>query len=83
MRRGFDDRALREVADITGGKYWLATDADTLRSVHAEIDRLEKSEFEAVRYLDYREAFAPWALAALALLSIETLLRQTVWRTVP
>lgn len=83
IRRGFDDRALREIADITGGKYWLATDADTLRSVHAEIDQLEKSEFEAVRYLDYREAFAPWALAALALLSIETLLRQTVWRTVP
>ena len=83
IRSGFDDRALREIADITGGKYWLATDADTLRSVHAEIDQLEKSEFEAVRYLDYREAFAPWALAALALLSIETLLRQTVWRTVP
>lgn len=83
IRRGFDDRALREVAESTGGKYWLATDADALRSVHAEIDALEKSEFQAVRYLDYREAFAPWALAALALLSLEVLLRQTVWRVVP
>ena len=74
---------MREIAETTGGKYWLATDADALRSVHAEIDALEKSEFEAVRYLDYREAFAPWALAALALLSFEVLLRQTVWRVVP
>lgn len=83
LRRGFDDRALRDLADVTGGKYWLATDAGTLRSVHEEINRLEKSEFEIVRYLDYREAFAPWALAALVLLSIEILLRQSLLRTVP
>ena len=82
-RRGFDDRALRSLAESTGGKYWLATDADALRSVHREIDELEKSEFEVTRYLDYREAFAPWALAALMLLSLELLLRQTVLRTVP
>ena len=83
LRRGFDDRALREIADVTGGKYWLATDADALRSVHEEINALEKSEFEAVRYLDYREAFAPWALAGLLLLTMEGLLRQTLLRTVP
>ena len=83
LRRGFDDRALRDLAEVTGGKYWLATDADTLRSVHEEINRLEKSEFEVVRYLDYREAFVPWALAALVLLSLDVLLRQTLLRTVP
>ena len=83
LRRGFDDRALRDLAEVTGGEYWLATDADTLRSVHEEINRLEKSEFEIVRYLDYREAFAPWALLALAMLSLEVLLRQTLLRTVP
>ena len=83
LRPGFDDRDLRELADRTGGKYWLATDADTLRSVHEEIDRLEKSEFEVVRFLDYREAFAPWALAGLAMLSLEALLRLTLLRTVP
>ena len=83
MRPGFDDRALRDLADITGGKYWLATSADTLRSVHEEIDRLETTEFDVVRYYDYREAFAPWALAALLMLSLESLLRLTVLRTVP
>lgn len=83
LRRGFDDRALREMAKITAGQYWLATDAETLREVHAEIDQLETSEFAAVRYLDYRERYLPWALGALVLLSLETLLRQTVFRTVP
>lgn len=83
MRPGFDDRALRELASVTGGKYWLATSADSLREVHEEIDALEKTEIEMVRYLDFREAFAPWALAALVLLSVEALLRQTVLRSAP
>ena len=68
---------------MTGGKYWLATDSDALQAVHAEINDLEKSEIETVRYSEYREAFVPWALAALALLSIEALLRQTWLRTNP
>ncbi len=83
LRPGFDDRALREIADVTGGKYWLATSAETLRSVHEEINSLETSEIETVRYLDYKEAFMPWAMAALVLLSIETFLRQTILRTNP
>ena len=83
LRRGFDDRALREIADITGGKYWLATDADDLRAVHEEINTLEQSEFEALTYFDYRESFAAWAIVGLALLSLEQLLRLTVLRTIP
>lgn len=83
FRPGFDDRALRAIAESTGGKYWLATDSEALQAVHAEINDLEKSEIETVRYSEYREAFVPWALAALALLSIETLLRQTWLRTNP
>ena len=83
LRRGFDDRPLRDIAELTGGLYRLATDAETLRAVHREIDQLETSEFEAVRYLDYREMYLPWALAALVLLSSETLLRLTLFRTIP
>lgn len=83
LRPGFDDRDLRAVAESTGGKYWLATDAETLRSIHEEIDRLETSEFETVQYLDFKEAFAPWALAGLLLLTLEGLLRQTVLRAIP
>lgn len=83
LRRGFDDKALRAIADATGGIYRLATDAGSLRDIYKEIDGLEKSEFEAVRFLDYRELFMPWTLAALLLLSGELVLRSTVFRRTP
>ncbi len=83
FRQGFDDKALRAAAEATGGIYRLATDAGSLRDVYAEIDGLEKSEFEAVRFLDYRELFMPWALAALLLLAGESVLRATVFRRAP
>ena len=83
LRPGFDDRALRGIAEATGGKYWLAASSNALRAVHAEIDALEKTDIETVRYLEYREAFVPWALAGLVLLSLEALLRQTWLRTNP
>ncbi len=83
LKRGFDDKALRAIADTTGGIYRLATDADSLRDIYSEIDELEKSEFEAVRFLDFRELFMPWALAAMVLLIGETTLRNTVFRRVP
>lgn len=83
FRQGFDDRALRAAAETTGGIYRLATDSNSLRDIYAEIDSLEKSEFEAVRFLDYRELFMPWALAALLLLLGESFLRHTLLRRAP
>ncbi len=83
LKHGFDDKALRTAADATGGIYRLATDAGSLRDIYAEIDDLEKSEFEAVRFLDYRELFMPWALAALLLLIGESILRNTILRRTP
>jgi Ca-activated chloride channel family protein len=78
-----DERTLKAVADATGGAYFLATDADSLRRVYAEIDALEKTEIQAERYLDYRERFVPFALAALGLLVLEAALRATAYRTAP
>lgn len=78
---GIDDRALRELAEKTGGIYRLATDSDSLVDVYREIDELEKSEIEAVRYLDYRELFGPFAMAALLLLAMDVGLRTTWLRT--
>jgi Ca-activated chloride channel homolog len=78
------DRAtLEEVAALSGGIYRDASDADSLRAVYGEIDRLEKSAIEEVRYADYRELFVPFALAALLLVAAEALLRSLVWRGLP
>jgi Ca-activated chloride channel homolog len=78
-----DEETLTQIAALTGGSYFRATDADTLRGVYAEIDRLEKTQTVALTYQRYVEVF-PLALAfALALLVVEIGLVSTRLRTVP
>lgn len=52
-----DEKILMEIAERTGGRYFRATDADALRAVYREIDRLERSRISEIRYLQYREYF--------------------------
>ncbi|MBN1257963.1 MAG: VWA domain-containing protein [Planctomycetes bacterium] len=80
---GVDTATLQAVAEETGGIFRLADDADSLRAVYEEIDKLERSEIESVRYLDYRELFPPFLLAAMGLLVIEVCLNCTLFRKIP
>ena len=77
-----DMHTLQEVARATGGNCWLAEDAESLRQIYQEIDQQEKSEIESVRYLIYRELFVPFALAALAVLALESLLSCMIFRRI-
>lgn len=81
--RGVDEKTLKDLAESTGGIFRLAEDGDGLRAIYQEIDRLEKSEIESVRYMDYREFFVPFVLAGLALLVLEIVLRHTLLRKIP
>ncbi len=83
MGSGVDMHTLQDVAQATGEESWLAEDAESLRKIYEQIDHQEKSEIESVRYLDYRELFVPFALAALGLLALESLLSCTVFRRIP
>ncbi len=83
MGRGVDEKALKALSETTGGIYRVADDAETLRSVYEEIDELEKSEIETTRFVDYREFFPPFALAALGLLLFEVVLSGIVFRRLP
>ena len=74
---------MRSIAELTGGFYEKATDEDSLRRICERIDALERTEIASERYLDYRERFAPWALAALCMLVLEVALAQTVFRRIP
>jgi len=80
---GVDQKSLAALAETTGGIFRMAGDAEALRAVYQEIDSLEKSEVESVRYVDYKEYFAVFGWAALALLLGETVLACTVLRRVP
>lgn len=80
---GMDEATLQAVAEATSGLYRAADNADALRAVYEEIDQLERSEIEAVRYVDYKEAFLPFGLVALVLLALETFLRCVTFRKAP
>jgi Ca-activated chloride channel family protein len=78
-----DEEALKKVAEITHARYFRATDTQSLREIYAEIDRAEKTEFEAPEYTEYREVYAWMLWPALLLLSLELGLAETVLRKLP
>ena len=78
-----DEDTLTKIADLTGGKYYRADNAQTFRQIYDEIDRLEKTESEVKKYSQHRELF-PWFVAVgLSLLLAEVLLSHTVLRRLP
>jgi Ca-activated chloride channel family protein len=81
--RGVDKQTLSQLAETTSGLFRMAEDGDALRAIYAEIDKLEKSEIESVRFVDYKERFSLFALAGLIVLLLETLLRTTWLRRSP
>ena len=83
MEVKIDEELLKQVASITGGKYFRATDADKLREIYRIIDQMEKTEIEVKEYRSYTELFLPYALAALGLLTLELLLISTRLRKIP
>ena len=78
-----DEETLQEIADITGAKYYRATDTEGLRGIYAEINALEKTEVEVLVFTRYREVLAWFLVPALLLILLEVLLSRTVFRRIP
>jgi Ca-activated chloride channel family protein len=77
-----DEQSLTEIAEMTGGKYFRATNNDKLKEVYHEIDRLEKTIFEEKNFSNKAEHFFPFAIVAALLLLTEFLLKNTVFKSV-
>ncbi|HNT94471.1 MAG TPA: VWA domain-containing protein [Bacteroidales bacterium] len=75
MQVEIDEALLQRIAEMTGGEYFRAVDNTSLQKVYDEIDKLEKSRIETREHSRREEVFMPWALAAVALLALELLLR--------
>jgi Ca-activated chloride channel family protein len=78
-----DEKTMTEIAEMTGGKYFRATDNNKLKEVYKEIDRLEKTIFEEKNFTNKAEHFFPFAVAAGILLLLEFLLKNFVFRGIP
>jgi Ca-activated chloride channel family protein len=78
-----DEDTLQKIADRTAGKYYRADNTERFQAIYAEIDKLEKTEKEIKKFSQHRELFA-WAISpGLALVLLEVLLRNTIWRRLP
>jgi Ca-activated chloride channel family protein len=78
-----DEETLRQVAELTGGKYFRAEDTRGLKAIYAAIDKLEKSQVEVQVFNQYQE-LAGWPLVpALLLLLVQLVLGRTIFRVLP
>ncbi|PXA04918.1 hypothetical protein DDZ13_02840 [Coraliomargarita sinensis] len=79
----FDETELREIATMTGGKFFSATEDGDLERIYDEIDELETTEIELRSYASFTELFIWPALAGLVLLGLEQILRNTRYHRLP
>jgi Ca-activated chloride channel family protein len=78
-----DEELLTEIAEATGGQYFRARDARALALIFGQIDRLERSEVDVVRYVRREERTRPFLAAAMFFLVLELVLGATVVVRIP
>lgn len=78
-----DEESLKKVAQMTGGKYFRATDNDVLTSIFNEIDKLEKTKIDVKNFTNTQDNFMPWAWALLLLVLLNLTINYTVLRRIP
>ena len=83
VRVDVDEETLAEVASTTGGRYFRATDTESLASIYQEIDDLETTEIEVQNFTRYTELFRIPLAAGLLLLLVEAGLANTLLRKLP
>lgn len=78
-----DETTLKQIAQITDGKYYRADTAERFQQIYAEINKLEKTEAVISKFTEYRELF-PWCVSiGLVLLLAEVALAHTLMRRLP
>src|SRR5437763_2282208 len=82
-RVSFNETGLREVARIADGKFYRATDTQSLTSIYQDIDKLEKTTISARKYQQYHGLFHECIAAGLGLLIGPLLLGHTIWKRLP
>lgn len=83
MQSDFDAKSLQDIANLTGGIYYHATDNSKLRRIYQSIDQLEKTKISVKEYSKKEEQFYLFSIFAFVFLSLEVLLRNTVFRKIP
>ncbi len=78
-----DEDLLKQISEMTGGRYFRATDNTKLLEIYNEINQMEKAKVTVDALSVYKEEFMPFALAALAAFLLELLLRLVILKRIP
>jgi len=78
-----DEETLRKIARMTGGRYFRATDSESLEEVYAQIDAMERTEVTEARYMEYEEKYVAWVTAAIIFIVMAGLGSETIFRRLP
>jgi Ca-activated chloride channel family protein len=78
-----DEDVLKEIAALTEGKYFRATDNKKLQEIYETIDKLEKTKVEITSYRNAKELYFSWLGGGVILLLLELGLSRTVLRKLP
>lgn len=77
------EEPLKQIAQITSGKYFRASDTESLKQVYKEIDSMEKTKIYTKGYRKYNEWFWSFILAALGFIALDIILSNTVLMKIP
>ena len=83
QRVDLDEETLKEIAAITGGSYFKATNTEALEEIYKKIDKLEKTKVEVKEYMEYEELFGWFLLPGLFCMLLEVVLRNTRFKKIP
>ncbi len=83
MKVDIDEEVLTKIANITGGKYFRATDKTSLQNIYREIGEMEKTKIEVKQFTRYNELFVNLVLLAFGVLVLEIILANTRFRKIP
>lgn len=83
LEADLDENTLRDIARLTDGQYFRATDTDALREIYRQIDAMEKTEVQVKEYTEYNELFLWYLLPGLFLLLLEIVLANTRFMKIP
>lgn len=78
-----DEDMLRQISDMTGGRYFRATDNENLKAIYSEIDQMEKTKIAVKEYKKKTEIYLPFAIVAFLLIVVEVILKNTVLKKLP
>lgn len=78
-----DEELLQNMAEITGGQYFRATDEEALQGIYDKINELEKSDVQILENYHHKELFESWLIIALMLLGLEFIISRMVLNRIP